>query len=313
MTAVRPTDPAATLASGPTAPQPADLAPGRVADPAAARPAEIGAPGAPVAWPPWLSVEEATTPGPDGLLAVGEHWSGFGGAHGGLLVAAAARAMEGVVQQGRALRSIHADLQGAVASGALQLAAEVDRAGRGVTFARASGLQGGRTRIAATGVFGDSAPGIELAPGTALGMPHVPPVSMCEPLIMRGGPALQTIEFRPARDPMPLSGHAGTAELLVWVRIHGDPAPVDCSRVLILLDAPAPGLFATLRRPVPIPTVEFTAHLFPAAHDAQTPWALARMRTLVAGDGYCVDDCELWDEDGALLATSRQLRRVMVG
>ena len=41
------------------------------------------------AWPGWMGVEEATTPDPDGILAVGEHWSGFGGAHGGLLVAAA--------------------------------------------------------------------------------------------------------------------------------------------------------------------------------------------------------------------------------
>lgn len=273
-------------------------------------PSDLATAGPRPTWPSWLGVEEATTPGPDGSLAVGEHWSGFGGAHGGLLVAAAARSMATAVPAERALRSIHADLLGAVSAGSLALEPVVEREGRAVSFARVSGTQAGRVRLTASGVFGDTAGAVAYGPSEPMRMPAVPPPSMCEPLIVRGGPALGTIEYRPARDPLPLSGYA-VADLHVWVRIHGDERSVDRARALILLDAPAPGLYATLTTPIPIPTIEFTAHLLPALEQVESPWALARMRTLVAGDGYCIDDCELWSEAGELLATSRQLRRVM--
>ncbi len=261
-------------------------------------------------WPAWMTVEEASIAGADGVLRVGSDWAGFGGAFGGLLVAAAANAMASVVPDGRPLRSIHVDLQGAVQAGELALAPEVDRAGRAVSFARVSGHQSGKQRIAATGVFGEGGGGIAYEPVGRDAMPFVPPPSLCEPSITRGTPALQTIEYWPARDPLPFARY-DKAEFHCWVRILGDDAPVDRARALMLLDAPAPGLFATLSVPVPIPSIEFTAHLLPALDTNTSSFALARMRTLAAGDGYCIDDCELWNEAGELLATSRQLRRVL--
>ncbi|MDO9353792.1 MAG: thioesterase family protein [Solirubrobacteraceae bacterium] len=266
--------------------------------------------GGPARWPAWMTVEEATTPAADGVLAIGDDWAGFGGAFGGLLVAAAARSMASVVPSTRRLRSIHVDFQGAVQTGSLAMAPEVTREGRSVSFTRVAADQGGRTRVAATAVFGDASEGLDYAPVGRDAMPVVPPPSMCEPMVTRGTPALQTIEYRPARDPLPFA-RSDRAELHVWTRILGDDAPVDAARALMLLDAPAPGLYATLERPVPIPSIEFTAHLLPALDANTSSFALARMRTLAAGDGYCIDDCELWNEAGNLLATSRQLRRVI--
>lgn len=261
-------------------------------------------------WPVWMSVEEATTPGADGVLQVGSDWAGFGGAFGGLLVAAAANAMAAVVPGDRPLRSIHVDFQGAVQAGELAMSARVDRAGRAVSFASVEGAQAGRTRILATGVFGDGGGGIAYEPSGHDAMPTVPPPTLCEPNHTRGTPALPTVEYWPARDPLPFAGY-GKAEFHCWVRVFGDDHPVDVARALLLLDAPAPGLYATLAVPVPIPSIEFTAHLLPALATNTSSFALARMRTLAAGDGYCIDDCELWNEAGQLLATSRQLRRVI--
>lgn len=261
--------------------------------------------------PTTLGVGAATTPAADGALTVGEHWTGFGGAHGGLLIAAAARSMARLVPDGRPLRAVHAALQGSVAPGTLQFTPTLDRNGRGVSFARVEGAQDSRRRLTASAVFGDSAAGIEYSPATRGVTPQVPGPADCAPYILRGIDVMPTLEFRPACVPVPLAGHS-RAELYVWIRVVDDPAPVDAARALILLDAPAPGLFATLTAPIPVPTVELSAHLLPALARTLSPWALVRMQTVIATDGYAIDDSELWGEEGELLATARQLRRVLV-
>lgn len=279
-----------------------------------------------------LGFDEATTPDAAGALPVGGAWTGFGGAFGGVLVAAAARSMDAVAAtDGRTLRSIHVDLQGAVAPGVLELDPSLDRSGRTVSFASVGARQAGRERFSATGIYGDAVdatggPGsdhagvtlaadgrtaVGYAPRTRALRPDVPPVDACQPWVLPGSPALTTIEYRPANANLP-AGDSGLADFHVWMRIIGDDAPVDQARALALLDAPAPGLYATVDQAFPIPTVEFTAHLLPAVHRTTSPWVLARMQTVVAAEGYAVDDCELWSEDGALIALGRQLRRAIV-
>lgn len=261
-----------------------------------------------------LGVDEASTPDPStGVLPVGPHWTGFGGAFGGLMVAAAARSMQQLVPDGRALRSIHADLLGAVQPGELVFDPSVDRVGRSVTFASTAGSQAGRDRIVATAVFGDTAAGPAYGPITRAVRPDAPPVAEVPTWDQGDTPALRMIDYKPASATLPLQGGAGAnADFHVWMRVAEDDAPIDAARALALLDAPAPGLYATVTTPFPIPTVEFTAHLLPALESTATPWALARMQTVVAAEGYSIDDCELWNEEGELIAMARQLRRAIV-
>lgn len=258
------------------------------------------------------TLDAATTPNAAGHLAVGGHWTGFGGAHGGLLVAAAARSMDGAVGGDRTLRSIHVDLRGAVAPGVLELDAALDREGRSVSFASVTGRQAGRERFSATGVYGAGGTPVDYGPVTRGVFPDgMPGVDAAEPWSTEGTPALRTVEYRPATTNLP-TGNSGLAEFHVWMRIVGDDAPVDQTRALTLLDAPAPGLYGTVSQPFPIPTVELTAHLLPALDTTTSPWVLARMQTVVAAEGYSVDDCELWSEGGELMALARQLRRAIV-
>ncbi len=123
-----------------------------------------------------LEFDRLTTPRLDALLPVAAHWSGFGGAHGGLMVAALGRTMERAA--GRPLRSIHADLHSAVRPGELQVSAALDRVGRQVTYASAEGRQEGALRLRASGVFGKASTServVELAvTDAALAMPDVP-------------------------------------------------------------------------------------------------------------------------------------------
>jgi hypothetical protein len=260
----------------------------------------------------WTDFDTASSPAESGLLAVDAHWSGFGGAHGGLLVAAAARQMARHAG-GRPLRSIHADFLGGVQPGELQMDAAASRAGRAVTFASAAGHQDGKPRINATAVFGDPSPGarpeLEFADPFATTAPAVPDPDDC-PQWRINGPALKTIIFKPASENVPILGDK--PEFHVWLGIAGDDAnPPDPYRLITLADAPAPGLFGLVDQPIPIPTVEFTVQLTPAASAPVGRWVLARMRTIVSEDGFSVDDCELWDEQRRLLVTSRQTRLVL--
>jgi hypothetical protein len=208
------------------------------------------------------------------------------------------------------LRTIHADFHGGVRPGELELVPRVDRDGRSVTFAGAVGSQGGRSRITATGVFGADAGGIPYGPAPRGSMPDAPPPSASATVDMTGTPALHTIEYRPAIGPMPLHGH-DAAELICWMAIGGDDGDVDEARALTLLDAPAPGIYATLTSPIAMPTVELTAHLFPALRASGSRWVLARMQTVMAAEGYALDDCELWSQGGDLLAIARQTRMML--
>lgn len=252
-----------------------------------------------------------TLPGAGAPLPVDAHWSGFGGAHGGLMVAALGRAMQDAAD--RPLRAVHAELLGGVRPGGLEVAATVDRAGRSVSYASALGTQEGALRLRATAVLGDGPSG-PLGSGLVatdglLTAPAVPRPDALEDWRVEGGPALPTVQFRPATRNRPTDGDH--PEFHVWIAIAGDPAPLDPWRLLTLCDAPAPGLFGLVREPFAIPTVELTAQLLPAAREPAGRWALARMRTIASAEGWSVDDCELWDEAGQPLLVSRQTRRIL--
>jgi acyl-CoA thioesterase len=169
--------------------------------------------------------------------------------------------------------------------------------------------QGGRTVATALASFGRPAPALT---HDGLQMPSVPGPGGLEPLFAKPVPDARAgllVEHRPAAGPPPLSG-SDRAELLVWMRLVED-RPLDDLLLTFLADSAPPALYAILREAIPMPTADLTLHLAPAARRARGRWALGVVRSRVAGDGYAVEDGELWTPDGELLATSRQLRRVL--
>jgi acyl-CoA thioesterase len=151
-------------------------------------------------------------------------------------------------------------------------------------------------------------------------MPRVPPPEQCRPLVERPVDAGVNllVEHRPARAPLPLQGrldpdarepYEGAAELAVWMRLGAEDRPVDAASATFLADAAAPALYGALRAYVPMPSAEIALHYVDPVSD--DPWVLGVVRNRVAGDGYAVEDGELWSRDGRLLLHSRQLRRVL--
>lgn len=89
-----------------------------------------------------------------------------------------------------------------------------------------------------------------------------------------------------------------------WVQL-ADGRPLDPVAVPLFMDSFPPAVFPPLG-PGLAPTIELTVHF---RNRPRTPWHLAEFRTRFLTGGYMEEDGELWDEDGRLVAQSRQLAR----
>ena len=118
---------------------------------------------------------------------------------------------------------------------------------------------------------------------------------------MSGG-IFDRVDYRLASRPGWVDGKpSGDPTVELWQRL-ADGREIDLPGLAFLCDAYAPpvlelGDLASM-------TVQLTVHM----HRRPVPgWIATRLTTRHVINGYHEEDCELWDEDGNLVAQSRQL------
>ena len=239
-------------------------------------------------------------------LVLDRSWWSYAGPHGGFL--ASRLLAEARLLSDAPPRALHVQFVAAAEEGPAEVDARVVREGRSATFVEASLCSGERTVARASVVLGSARSGPEI-PGPAA--PPVPPPDALPELTppVDFVPFSQHLEYRPFGDGGGLA--SGKAQIFGWIRFRDD-RPVDEVAATLLVDAPPPALYGALPAPVPIPTADLYVQYFPGALHAD-PWALVRIVTSSAGDGWCVDDSEVWDRAGRLVASSRQTRLVLEG
>lgn len=256
---------------------------------------------------PPADLAHALAVGPDGAVLHRSWWS-WAGPHGGLLAGIALRAAEPVLERSlgvAAVRSLTAHFLRPAAEGPVVLAPRLLRAGRSsavVTVEVDPGEAGPAVVATVTGGLAGDA-----------GWADVPVPPAPDPLSCPHFPVpVEVVPFGAHLEVRPVGAAPGDAvdvpELVAWVRLVAG-GPLDAAALVVLTDALPPALYATLREPVPVPTVELAVTLTGAAADPG--WVLARIRTRSAGGGWCVDDSEVWSPAGVLLASGRQTRRVL--
>ncbi len=99
------------------------------------------------------------------------------------------------------------------------------------------------------------------------------------------------------------AGTADRAEVSGWIRF-ADGRPVDAASLVLFGDAFPPSLFSLLGKVGWVPTLELTVHV---RRRPVPGWIQARFTTTDLHDGLLVEDGQLWDEDGHLVARTRQL------
>ena len=230
-------------------------------------------------------------------------WRSFSSVQGGLLVG---HLLDTAAElAGAPPRVVRAQLLGPVQAGAdATVDASVQRPGRTASVRSALHQDGVLRAVARTLTV--AVPASQVVEHGCPVLPDHPedgePFALPRDLV----PIADHTEIRALGSTRPLAG-GEEPRLCAWVRIHGDLAPL--VRLGVLFDALPPSLFAVRTTPLPMATVELTAHLAAAPPEPEE-WVRIDQWTAWHDDDVAVDDAELRTEDGALLARVRQSRRV---
>jgi acyl-CoA thioesterase len=261
----------------------------------------------------------ATAVAPDG----DDRWTGFlhdgwdivGRTNGGYMLSILSRASSQATN-GRSPVSITGHFTAPGQAGPIAIETEVVRSGRRLSVVRSRMIQEGRILLDALGTFakpGDGELEILLSDATPIELPSpeesvrgVPsddapfPPPFVGKIDMRPGPRLAGIFT---------TGPYGDAALEGWFGLLDDE-PLDAHALVIASDAFPPTAF-TAGLPLGwTPTLELTVHVrdpFPKG------WIKCEFRSRFVSGGYIEEDGLMWDENGRLVAQSRQLAMVAKG
>jgi acyl-CoA thioesterase len=238
---------------------------------------------------------------PDGdgwTTGIGDGWVSLSGVpNGGYLMSlalmAAQRALPGVDPITATAHFLRPGLIGPV-----RLDVEVVKRGRTTSVASVRLTQDGKERVRVLTTLGgpDSGP-----PDSAPAPPPIPGPADCPeppPEVAESASVRRRFDFRLA----PTDG----ARVAGWIRF-ADGRPMDRAALPLVVDCFPPAVLGTLHD-VAISTLELTIHLRQAPGPG---WLQARIGSQALVGGLVEEDAELWDEQGRLVAMSRQLAQVI--
>lgn len=251
--------------------------------------------------------ETAVSPsagGYDGFLT--PDWNIGENPNGGYAMVPAVRAMALATERPDPLTVTAHFVRPAVGGAAAAIETSLVRAGRRTATVTGSLVQEERERLRLLGSFGDlgqlaSPTGWDRVPPPV----ELPPVDECVPRqdLDQGVdlPILKNVDVRV--DPRFERGLSDHAEITGWIRL-ADEGPVDVMTLVLFADAFPPSIFSLHGRIGWVPTLELTVHVRRRPVDG---WIRARFRTDDLAGGLLVEDGELWDDSGALVARCRQI------
>jgi acyl-CoA thioesterase len=248
---------------------------------------------------------------PDGpgrwRVRVSPHWNIADNPNGGYAAALVGRAMAQVAGHEAPITMTTHFLRPAVAGADATVEARLVRAGRRTSTVEGTLVQDGTERLRVLAAFAELTAGAgEGEALLAMDPPELPPPEECRSrLTLEQGvtlPIAERVEVRIHPD-LADPGSAGRAEVAGWIRL-ADGRPTDAAVLPLLADAFPPSLFGLLGRVGWVPTVELTVHVRARPHPG---WVRARFVTRDLRQGRLVEDGDLWDQDGTLVARSRQL------
>ncbi len=232
-------------------------------------------------------------------------WSIGANPNGGYAVLPVLRALTAAAERPDPVSLTVHYLRPAVPDAPGTITTEIVRVGRSGTNVTATLIQDGAARLTAAAILGDLSAPVSEAPDPTLTVeaPPIPPPADCvDRAELNQGvdlPLLSRVDVRVRRDQAP--GAAGVVE--GWVRLRDGSSPT-AAWLVLFADAFPPAVHAKVERGGWVPTLELTVHV---RRRPAPGWIQARMTCDDVAGGRMIETGSLWDENGALVARSRQL------
>lgn len=236
-------------------------------------------------------------------------WDIRGVSNGGYLMAIAGRAMAAETD-GRRLVSITGHFMNPGQPGPVEIDVQQLKSGRSFTTLRSVMTAAGKPLLSATGSFsatqgkGNEA---SLLRGTPPDLP--PPEDCIKATPSESGefppPLVSKIDLRmhPEDAGGALGKPTGSAMFRGWFGLPGEE-PVEDLAIVLASDSFPPAIFNAGLPMTWTPTLDLTVHVRdPGPHE----WLMCSLQTRFVTGGFLEEDGEIWDQDGNLVALSRQL------
>lgn len=235
--------------------------------------------------------------------AIAPGWDVVGNANGGYLMAILARAA--LLESGRPdVISVSAHFLSPGKVGPVAVAADTIKSGRRFETTRVELTSDDRTLLSGTVITGDldDGEGPELTFGVP---PDLPPPAKCtltEPGEVFPPQFMGQIEQRIHPDDA-ITTDTG-ARIRGWFRLL-DSEPLDTLAAVLASDSFPPTVFNTGLTIGWVPTIQMTVHI---RNRPTTPWLMLDTSTRFVQNGMFESDATIFDENGQVVAHSRQLQ-----
>ena len=255
--------------------------------------------------------DEAIAIDAHGMAQLPERWTmGPGFAHGGYLMSVAlAGAIPVAAHPDPVTMSAHFVRPGAV--GEATVDTSVVKAGRSLSTVRSDIHQDGSVRVATLTTFGDLSGAGDIAFRSVI-PPELPSPDDCiladrseNPLVPRMVDNLE-MYLTPESTAWARGQTLETAMMQGWVAF-GDGRPIDAVSIPMFADALPPPIFSVGAFAPWTPTIELTVHI---RRRPATERLGVSFRTDLIGGTFFESTGTLWNDDGSLVAMSRQLQLV---
>lgn len=239
-------------------------------------------------------------------------WDIFDIANGGYLMAITARAMANETI-GRDLVSISAHFLNPGRAGPVSVEVETLKVGRRISTLRAGLIGLDKPVLSALASFADPERAVSPAKLIQSPPPEIPPPNECvraehSPERPFPPPFVNKVQLMlHPQDASALQGdRTGIARLRGWMRLL-DGEPADPIALVLAADSFPPAVFNTTLPVNWTPTLDLTVHV---RDPRPRTWLQLDVRTRFVTGGLLEEDVDVWDEEGSLVAHSRQLALV---